>query len=69
MYNNCQLEENKMFEIAKANKVLLVQIGENFTGEGILSVLIEEEALKEMKFEMNFLQGSEHTFEGIDFSK
>ncbi|MCT4565464.1 MAG: YwqG family protein [Maledivibacter sp.] len=51
LYNNCQLGEAEMLEIINGTKVLLVQIGENFTGEGILSVLIEEEDLNKKEFE------------------
>lgn len=50
LYNNCQLDEEEMLEIIKGTKVLLVQIGEDFTGEGILSVLIEKEDLAKKYF-------------------
>lgn len=50
-YNNCQLTENEMYEKSNERKILLLQIGENFTEEGILSVLIDVDDLIEKKFE------------------
>lgn len=50
MYNNCQLEEEEILEIMSSTQVLLLQIGEEFTVDGILNVLIEEEDLKNKNF-------------------
>lgn len=51
MYTNCQYEEDEIIEELLSTKVLLLQIGDDFTGEGILSVRIEEEDLLNRRFD------------------
>lgn len=52
IYTNCQLQENEIAEIAFSNKVVLLQIGENgFNDEGVFSVLIDKDDLKNLNFE------------------
>lgn len=51
IFTHCQLHEEEILEIVNSNKVVLLQIGENgFNEEGVFSVLIEEEDLKELNF-------------------
>ncbi|WP_425448827.1 DUF1963 domain-containing protein [Dethiothermospora halolimnae] len=51
LYNNCQYEEEEIKEELSSTKILLLQIGEDFTEEGILSVRIEEKDLLNRKFQ------------------
>ncbi len=50
LYNNYQLNEKEMLDIIEGIKALLLQMGENFTDEGILSALIEKKDLENRDF-------------------
>jgi len=52
IYTNCQLVEEEILEILLSNKIVLLQIGEDgFNDEGVFSVLIDKDDLKNQKFE------------------
>lgn len=51
IYTHCQLEQEEIEEITFSSKILLLQIGEDFTEEGVLSVLIEREDLRNLIFD------------------
>ena len=52
IYTNCQLQEDEIEEIAFSNKVVLLQVGEGgFNDEGVFSVLIDKDDLKNRNFE------------------
>ena len=52
IYTNCQLQEEEIEEVAFSDKVVLLQIGENgFNDEGVFSVLIPKEDLKNLNFD------------------
>ncbi|SHM00794.1 DUF1963 domain-containing protein [Hymenobacter psychrotolerans] len=51
IYTHCQLQQEEIEEIAFSSKTLLLQIGEDFTEEGVLSVLIEREDLRNLIFD------------------
>jgi uncharacterized protein YwqG len=52
IYTHCQKQEEEIREISTdSNNVLLLQIGEDFTGEGVWSVLINRDDLLSKKFE------------------
>lgn len=50
IYTHCQLAQAEVEAITFSSKILLLQIGEDFTEEGVLSVLIEQEDLKNRNF-------------------
>ncbi|RZJ87926.1 MAG: DUF1963 domain-containing protein [Hymenobacter sp.] len=51
IYTNCQLQEEEILAIAESDHILLLQVGEgNFNDEGVFSVLIPEEALRNRDF-------------------
>jgi len=50
IYTHCQRLEDEIRDITNSSKVLLLQVGENFTGEGVWSVLIEEDDLENLDF-------------------
>lgn len=50
IYTHCQKNESEIIEISNSSKILLLQIGEDFTGEGVWSVLIEEADLTNRNF-------------------
>lgn len=50
MYDECQMSDEELIDIIISEKVVLLQIGENFTGEGILNVLIDKNDLKNRDF-------------------
>ena len=52
IYTNCQMQEDEIEEISFSNKVVLLQIGEGgFNDEGVFSVLIDKNDLKNQNFE------------------
>ena len=51
IYTNCQLQEEEIERIAFSNKVVLLQVGEDFNDEGVFSVLIDKDDLKNRNFE------------------
>ena len=52
IYTNCQLQGDEIEEIAFSNKVVLLQFGEgDFNDEGVFSVLIDKDDLKNRNFE------------------
>ncbi|GAA4023445.1 hypothetical protein GCM10022409_04120 [Hymenobacter glaciei] len=51
IYTHCQLEQEEIEEITFSSKIILLQIGEDFTEEGVLSVLIEREDLQNLVFD------------------
>jgi len=51
IYTHCQLEYEEVEEITFSSKIVLLQIGEDFTEEGVLSVLIEQEDLQNQVFD------------------
>ncbi len=52
IYTNCQLQEEEIEEITFSDKLVLLQVGENgFNDEGVFSVLIPKEDLKNQNFE------------------
>lgn len=52
IYTNCQLQEEEIEEITFSDKLVLLQVGENgFNDEGVFSVLIQKEDLKNLNFE------------------
>lgn len=51
IYTHCQKSEEKILEILNSSKTLLLQIGEDFTGEGVWSVLIDHDDLKSLNFD------------------
>jgi len=52
IYTNCQLQEEEIEEITFSDKLVLLQVGENgFNDEGVFSVLIPKEDLKNLNFE------------------
>ncbi|MCT1523176.1 YwqG family protein [Sphingobacterium hotanense] len=52
IYTNCQLQDEEIKEITFSDKVVLLQIGENgFNDEGVFSVLIPKEDLKNLNFD------------------
>lgn len=59
MYNDCQMEKEEVYYIMSGSKVLLLQIGEDFTDEGILNVLIDEEDLKNRRFDQCTVEWSQ----------
>ncbi|MDB5271196.1 MAG: hypothetical protein JWP58_4236 [Hymenobacter sp.] len=46
IYTHCQMQQEEIEGITFSSKILLLQIGEDFTEEGVLSVLIEREDLQ-----------------------
>ncbi len=50
IHSNPQLSENEMKDQLKSNKILLLQIGENYTHEGTLSFFIDKDDLAKRKF-------------------
>lgn len=51
IFTHCQAQEQEILDIVDSSKVILLQIGENgFNDEGVFSVLIEENDLKELNF-------------------
>jgi Uncharacterized protein conserved in bacteria len=51
IYTNCQYYQDEIEEVMASGKVVLLQVGENgFNDEGVFSVLIEEEDLKNKDF-------------------
>ncbi|KYH35572.1 hypothetical protein CLTEP_05160 [Clostridium tepidiprofundi DSM 19306] len=50
IYTNCQYEEQELKAELLKGKILLLQIGEDFTEEGILSVRIDKDDLEKMDF-------------------
>ncbi len=52
IYTNCQLQEEEIEEITFSDKLVLLQVGENgFNDEGVFSVLIPKEDLKNLNFD------------------
>lgn len=51
IYTHCQYEEEDIKNITCSNDVLLLQIGEDFTEEGVLSVLIDKNDLIQRNFD------------------
>lgn len=52
IYTNCQYQQDKIKEITFSDKILLLQIGENgFNDEGVISVLIPKNDLKNLNFD------------------
>ena len=51
IYTHCQLEQAEIEEITFSSNILLLQIGEDFTEAGVLSVLIERDDLKNLVFD------------------
>lgn len=50
IYTHCQMGEEEILSITNSSRVLLLQIGEDFTGEGVWSVLIDKADLKNRDF-------------------
>lgn len=51
IYTNCQLQEEEILATVESDHILLLQVGEgNFNDEGVFSVLIPEEALRNRDF-------------------
>lgn len=50
IYTHCQLSEEEIKDITFSNDVLLLQVGEDFNDEGVLSVLIARDALRRRDF-------------------
>lgn len=50
VYTHCQKSEKEILEITDSSRILLLQIGEDFTGDGVWSVLIERDDLKALNF-------------------
>jgi len=50
IYTHCQMDEKEILSITNSSRLLLLQIGEDFTGEGVWSVLIEKADLKNRDF-------------------
>lgn len=50
IYTHCQKSESEIIEISSSSKILLLQIGEDYTGEGVWSVLIEKVDLTNRNF-------------------
>jgi hypothetical protein len=50
IYTHCQLEQEEIEAITFSSQVLLLQIGEDFTEEGVFSVLISHEDLQQQNF-------------------
>lgn len=51
IYTNCQVREDEIEEIMASGKIVLLQIGEDgFNDEGVLSVLIDKDDLKNRNF-------------------
>lgn len=51
IYTHCQLGQREIEEITFSNKLLLLQVGENgFNDEGVFSVLIDKDDLKNRNF-------------------
>lgn len=60
IYTDCQLGQEEIEEITFSSKVLLIQIGEDgFNDEGVFSVLIEKDDLKERNFDNCILRWSQ----------
>jgi uncharacterized protein YwqG len=51
IYTHCQKHEEEIRRITDSNDILLLQIGEDFTDEGVWSVLIDRESLVNREFE------------------
>ncbi|MBZ4034098.1 DUF1963 domain-containing protein [Flavobacterium sp. 17A] len=52
IFTHCQAQEQEILNVVQSSKVVLLQIGENgFNEEGVFSVLIEENDLKELNFD------------------
>ncbi|MEH0152997.1 DUF1963 domain-containing protein [Limibacter armeniacum] len=52
IFTHCQLEQTEIEQITNADKIVLLQIGENgFNDEGVFSVLIAEKDLEKLNFE------------------
>lgn len=52
IYTHCQLQEEEILDILHSNKILLLQIGENgFNDDGVFSVLIDKNELKNKNFD------------------
>lgn len=52
IYTHCQLEQEEIEKISFSDKILLLQVGENdFNDEGVFSVLIPKEDLKNQRFD------------------
>jgi uncharacterized protein YwqG len=51
IYTHCQKHEEEIREITDSNDILLLQIGEDFTSEGVWSVLIDQTFLKKKDFQ------------------
>jgi len=50
IYTHCQLDEKEIIGKTKKGRVVLLQIGEDFTDEGVFSVLIEKNDLAKKNF-------------------
>ena len=51
IYTHCQYDMDRIMDITHSDRVLLLQIGEDFTDEGIFSVLIPREDLRRRRFD------------------
>ena len=51
IYTHCQKGEEEIKQITESDKILLLQVGENFTDEGVWSVLIDRNDLENKQFE------------------
>lgn len=52
IFTHCQAHEEEILEVVHSNRVVLLQIGENgFNDEGVFSVLIDRDDLKNLNFD------------------
>jgi hypothetical protein len=51
IYTHCQYDMDQIMDITRSDKVLLLQVGEDFNDDGVFSVLIPREDLQRAKFD------------------
>lgn len=51
IYTHCQKDEEEILEITNSDNILLLQIGSDFTSEGVWSVLIKRKDLENRRFD------------------